>query len=152
MSVENLVHPKKGSLQRQIAELALTRKAKEVVILDLRKLTSMTDYFVVCTGESETQVKAIADAITSGMEKIGERAWHTEGLQNLQWVLLDYVDVVVHVFHRDARAYYGIEKLWGDAVIHKVVDRKPRAMGKEQRAEAKETKAKEKSFSQGKVD
>jgi len=125
MSVENSAHRKKESLQRQIAELALTRKAKEVVILDLRKLTSMTDYFVVCTGESETQVKAIADAITAGMEKIGERAWHTEGLQNLQWVLLDYVDVVVHVFHKDARAYYGLEKLWGDARVQKIADDRP---------------------------
>jgi ribosome-associated protein len=122
MSVENSAHGKKMSLQRQIAELALTKKAKEVAILDLRKLTSMTDYFVVCTGESETQVKAIADAIMSGMEKIGERVWHTEGLQNLQWVLLDYVDVVVHVFHRDARSYYGLERLWGDAKVQKITD------------------------------
>ncbi len=110
------------TLQRQIAELALTKKAKEVAILDLRKLTSMTDYFVVCTGDSETHVKAIADAIMAGMEEQGERAWHTEGVHNLQWVLLDYVDVVVHVFHRDARAFYGLEKLWGDAKIQKVVD------------------------------
>lgn len=112
------------TLQRQIAELALTKKAKDVVILDLRKLTSMTDYFVVCTGDSETQVKAIADAIMSGMEEQGEKPWHTEGLQNHQWVLLDYVDVVVHVLHKDARAFYGLEKLWGDAKMQKVADKK----------------------------
>jgi ribosome-associated protein len=114
------------TLQRQIAELALSKKAKDVVIMDLRKVTSMTDYFVVCTGESETQVKAIADAITAGMSVYGEKPWHAEGFQNLQWVLLDYVDVVVHVFHKDARTFYGLEKLWGDAKMQKIVDRKPR--------------------------
>ncbi len=113
----------KKTLQHQIAELALTKKAKDVIILDLRKLTSMADYFVVCTGDSEPQVKAIADAIMSGMEELGERAWHAEGLQNLQWILLDYVDVVVHVFHKDVRSFYGLEKLWGDAKIQKVADR-----------------------------
>ena len=120
----------KKTFHRQIAELALTKKAKDVAILDLHKLTSMTDYFVVCSGDSETQVKAIADAIMSGMEELGERVWHTEGLQNLQWVLLDYVDVVVHVFHKDARTFYGLEKLWGDARIQKVADRKPRTTTK----------------------
>ena len=113
----------KKTLQHQIAELALTKKAKDALILDLRKLTSMTDYFVVCTGDSETHVKAIADAIISGMEELGEKAWHVEGLQNLQWVLIDYVDVVVHVFHKDARPFYGLEKLWGDARVQKIVDR-----------------------------
>ena len=117
---------KTKTLQRQIAELALSRKAKDVIIMDLRKVTTMADYFVVCTGESETQVRAIADAVMEGMSKQGEKPWHWEGLQNLQWVLLDYVDVVVHVFHKDARTFYGLEKLWGDAAMQKVVDRKPR--------------------------
>ncbi len=117
---------KAKTLQRQIAELTLSRKAKDVVIMDLRKVTTMADYFVVCTGESETQVRAIADAVQEGMAKLGERPWHSEGMQNLQWVLLDYVDVVVHVFHKDARTFYGLEKLWGDAKIQKVADRKPR--------------------------
>ncbi len=116
------------TLQRQIAELTLSRKAKDVVIMDLRKVTTMADYFVVCTGESETQVRAIADAVMEGMSKVGEKPWHSEGLQNLQWVLLDYVDVVVHVFHKEARAFYGLEKLWGDAKIQKVADRKPRGV------------------------
>ncbi len=113
---------KRKSLHRQIAEMALSKKAKDVVIMDLRKLTSMTDYFVVCSGDSETHVRAIADAIVVGMESRGERAWHTEGMQNMQWVLLDYVDVVVHVFHKEARLFYGLEKLWGDARVQKVAD------------------------------
>ena len=125
---------KAKTFQRQIAELALSKKAKNVVIMDLRKVTTMADYFVVCSGDSETQVKAIADEIIDGMSKLGERPWHTEGFQNLQWALLDYVDVVVHVFHKDARTFYGLEKLWGDAKMQKVADsmdaaaRKPRAV------------------------
>ncbi len=124
------------TLQRQIADLALSKKAKDVAIMDLRELTSMTDYFVVCTGDSETQVKAIADAVMTGMQERGERAWHVEGLQNLQWVLLDYVDVVVHVFHKDARPFYGLEKLWGDAKVQKITDRKPRTTSKPSEARA----------------
>ncbi len=118
---------KTKSIQRQIAELALSKKAKDVTIMDLRKVTSMADYFVVCSGDSEPQVRAIADAVLEGMSKLGEKPWHSEGFQNLQWVLLDYVDVVVHVFHKDARAFYGLEKLWGDAKMQKVADRKPAA-------------------------
>jgi ribosome-associated protein len=121
----------KKTLQRRIAELALTKKARDVTIMDLRKLTSMTDFFVLCTGDSETQVKAIADGIVTGMEKLGQRAWHIEGLQNLQWVLIDYVDVVVHIFHKDARVFYGLEKLWGDAKMQRVTDRKTDVAAKE---------------------
>ena len=139
------------SLQRQIAELTLSRKAKDVVIMDLRKVTTMADYFVVCTGESETQVRAIADAVMEGMSKTGEKPWHSEGLQNLQWVLLDYVDVVVHVFHKDARAFYGLEKLWGDAKIQKVADRIPSGRRKEQSAERPKRKSKDGISLEGKV-
>lgn len=116
---------KTKSIQRQIAELTLSKKAKDVTIMDLRKVTSMADYFVVCSGDSEPQVRAIAEAVMEGMSKLGEKPWHTEGFQNLQWVLLDYVDVVVHVFHKDARAFYGLDKLWGDAKMQRVADRKP---------------------------
>ncbi|MGC8654119.1 MAG: ribosome silencing factor [Candidatus Kryptoniota bacterium] len=110
-------------MPRLIAKLALTKKANNVVIMDLRKLTTMTDYFVVCSGDSETQVKAIADAIMTGMEKEGQSVWHTEGFENLQWVLLDYVDIVVHVFHNNAREFYGLEKLWGDAKVQRIYDK-----------------------------
>ncbi len=133
----------KNTLQHQIAQLALNKKAKDVVILDLRKVTSMTDYFVVCTGDSEPQVKAIADEIMSGMELQGEKTWHVEGLQNLQWVLLDFVDVVVHVFHKDARTFYGLEKLWGDAKVQKVLDRVDTGRVKNPRRQTKPKKTAE---------
>lgn len=113
------------TLAKKIALLALTKKAGDVIILDLRKVTDMADFFVVCSGDSDTQVKAIADAITDGMELEGAAAWHREGLTERQWVLLDYVDVVAHVFHKEARKFYGIEKLWGDAKTETVEDTPP---------------------------
>lgn len=108
-----------------MALFALTKKAADVTIMDLRKVTDMADFFVICSGDSDTQVKAIADAVTEGMEQSGVQAWHREGLTERQWVLLDYVDVVVHVFHKEARKFYGLEKLWGDAKTEVVVDEPP---------------------------
>jgi len=109
-------------LAKKIAAFALTKKASDVVIMDLRKVTDMTDFFVVCSADSDVQVKAVADAIIDGTETIGESTWHKEGLSQRQWILLDYVDVVVHVFHIEARRFYGLEKLWGDAKIEQVED------------------------------
>ena len=110
------------TLAKKIALCALTKKAHAVTIMDLRKVTDMADFFVVCSGDSDTQVKAIADAVVDGMELAGVEAWHREGLTERQWVLLDYVDVVVHVFHKEARKFYGLEKLWGDAKTVAVED------------------------------
>ncbi len=107
-------------LARKAAELTLTRKALDVTIMDLRKLDGVTDFFVVCHGDSDVQVKAIADAVEDGLRGEGVRPWHKEGYTYLSWVLLDYVDVVVHVFYRDTRKFYSLERLWGDAVMTEV--------------------------------
>jgi ribosome-associated protein len=109
-------------LAQLIAELALTKKAKDVLILDLSGLSDVTNYFVICSGESDTQVKAISDAIEDGTREEGSRVWRREGLTHLNWVLLDYVDVVVHVFLPKVRDYYDIERLWGDAPRTVVAD------------------------------
>lgn len=112
---------KTQALARSIAKLTLTKKADDVVMMDLRGLTSMADYFVVCSADSDIQVKAIADAVEEGMERKGVRPWHCEaGSSN--WVLLDYVDVVLHVFHKNLRHFYNLEKLWGDAKMQRVED------------------------------
>lgn len=111
------------NLAKKLAQFALTKKAHDVALIDLRKLTDMTDFFVVCSADSDVQVKAVSDAVIEEAEKIGVNVWHREGFAQRQWVLLDYVDVVVHVFHREARKYYGLERLWGDAVIETVGDR-----------------------------
>jgi ribosome-associated protein len=96
-------------------DLIFNKKGYDVKILDLRKLTTITDYFVVCSGDSDTQVKAIADEVDKGLRDQGIRPWHTEGYKALNWILIDFVDVVVHVFKKDIRDYYNLEKLWGDA-------------------------------------
>lgn len=110
------------TLARRIAEFAVSRKAHDVLLMDLRKLGAATDFFVICSADSDTQVKAISDAVMDGTEQLGVRVWHSEGFRALQWVLLDYVDVVVHVFHKEARSFYGLERLWSDAKIHTVLD------------------------------
>jgi ribosome-associated protein len=114
------VQPK--TLARKIAGFALVKKARNIIIMDLRKLTDVTDYFVVCSADSDTQVKAIADAVMDGTERLGVPVWQREGISQRQWILLDYVDVVVHVFHKEVRKYYNLEKLWGDSVIEPVSD------------------------------
>jgi ribosome-associated protein len=110
------------TLAKKIAQFALTKKAHAVTIMDLRKLTDMADFFVVCSADSDVQVKAVADAVADGTEQLGVSAWHREGVAQRQWVLLDYVDVVVHIFHKETRRYYGIEKLWGDAKVEVIED------------------------------
>lgn len=113
-------------LAKRIAELTLSKRAHDVVIMDLRGLTSIADFFVVCSADSEPQVRAIADAVEEGMDKKGSAPWHRES-GSANWVLLDYVDVVLHVFHRNTRPFYNLEKLWGDAVFQNIVDKKPAA-------------------------
>ncbi|MFQ5798541.1 MAG: ribosome silencing factor [Bacteroidota bacterium] len=109
-------------LAKRIAHLTLTKKASNVLVMDLRKLTSMTDFFVVCSADTDTQVKAIADAVVERLEEDGIRVWHNEGISQLRWVLLDYVDVVVHIFQKRIRQFYNLEKLWGDAKFEQVED------------------------------
>ena len=109
-------------LAKRIADLMISKKAIDIVILDLKKLTSATDYFVICSADSDTQVKAIADSVQNGMESLGERVWHQEGYHALRWIVLDYVDVVVHVFHKEERSFYNLDRLWGDAKRTEVQD------------------------------
>lgn len=103
-------------LANLIAELASDRKAEDVVQLDLRGIIGYTDYFVICTGRSDRQVKAIHDAIHAGLkQRYGVLPARVEGLASGRWVLMDYLDVVVHVFTPETRDYYRLEQLWGEA-------------------------------------
>ncbi len=122
MKAEPKSHDKSQSLARLAARLTLTKRAEDVMILDLRKLDGVCDFFVLATGHSEVQVKAIADAVEDGLRAEGQRPWHAEGYEARRWILLDYVDVVVHVFHARAREYYLLDKLWGDAGRELVAD------------------------------
>jgi ribosome-associated protein len=104
-----------GDLLRAAAEAAASKKAVDMVGLDLSGLDGVADYFLICSGSSEPQVKAIAEAVEDQLRELGARPWHVEGREFRRWVLLDFVDVVVHVFHEKTREYYLLERLWGDA-------------------------------------
>ena len=101
-------------LQRAI-ELAVDRKGQEMMLLDLRGLSNSTDYFLLINGTSDTHVRAIADHIIDELRKEGMKADHIEGLRTGRWVLIDFIDFVIHVFHPTAREFYQLERLWGDA-------------------------------------
>lgn len=100
---------------RSAVAAAEDRKARDLRALDLSRVSDFTDYFVVCSGRSERQVAAIADGIQEALGALGVKPLHVEGLPSARWVLLDYADVVIHVFEEETRAYYGLEKIWSDA-------------------------------------
>src|SRR5262249_35016612 len=108
------------NLARICAELASNKKAEDIVVLDLRGISSFTDFFVICSGTSEPQLKAIANEIETRLrEDHSLRPIGVDGFPASQWIVLDYLQVVVHIFHRDKRAFYSLEDLWGDApVVH----------------------------------
>jgi ribosome-associated protein len=109
-------------LAAAIAEYAADRKALEIVQLDLREMIGYTDYFVICTGRSERQTKAIHDGIHNGLKSAhGLLPRRVEGLPGGRWILMDYLDVVVHVFTPDTREYYRLEQLWGEAPAREVL-------------------------------
>lgn len=107
-----------------IVEGLQEKKAKEIVSLNLKELKSaVADYFIVCHGESRTQVEALARSVEETVYKLrGEDPWHTEGLGNAEWILMDYVSVVVHIFNKEKREFYGVERLWADAEIRQYED------------------------------
>ena len=99
------------------AHLAQDMKANDVVLLNLQGVTDMTDYFVIASGTSDTHVRSIGEHIIAEMKKQGVRVHHVEGVQQGRWVLLDFVDFVVHIFHPTLRSFYQIERLWSDAEV-----------------------------------
>lgn len=110
---------KKSELKKQVAaviQACLEKKAEELSILEMEKdAGALTDYFVLCSGSNPRQVQAIADEVELQLKKVGIRPNHVEGYNNAEWVLLDYVDFVVHVFSEKSRKFYGLERLWKSA-------------------------------------
>jgi len=102
---------------------ALDKKAEDVVVLDLRKAQGFTDFFVICTGGNVRKITAIADGVRDTLKRdLDERPTLMEGIDRSEWILLDYFNFVVHVFSRDCRAFYGLERLWGNAERHEISD------------------------------
>ena len=108
---------KPDSITLKIGELILDKKGYDIKILDVQKLTNLTDYFIICTSDSAPQTKAIVEHIEEELKKQGIRPLHIEGKDHLDWVLLDYINIVVNVFNKDMREFYNIERLWSDAII-----------------------------------
>ena len=103
------------ALAQRAAQIALDNKAQDVVLLDLRGVTDMTDFFLIMSGTSDTHVRALGEHLIVDMKREGAPVHHVEGLEKGRWVLLDYVDFVVHVFHPTLRNFYQLERLWSDA-------------------------------------
>jgi len=104
---------------RVAAEMMLSRKATGVVVMDLREITSAADYFVIGGGAIDQQVRAVSEAVIEGLEERGVRINHVEGYADRRWILIDCVDVVIHVFLDELRDFYGLERLWGDAPVER---------------------------------
>jgi len=109
-------------IAKQIANLMIDKKALDIQILDVRGLTTLTDFFIICTSESQPQSRAICNHIEDEMLKKGIKPWHKEGFEKLDWVLVDFVNIVAQIFSRESREYYDFERLWGDAKITKIDD------------------------------
>jgi len=114
---------RKGVSSEKLSEVIVKgmqeKKAADIVVMDLRRVkNAVADFFVICSGNSDKQLDAIADSVDDEVYKtLKENPWHTEGKNNKEWMLLDYIDVVVHVFRKDKREFYALERLWGDADI-----------------------------------
>lgn len=115
----------------QVAEAvraAASKKALDLVVLDIRKAAGFTDYFVICTGQNSRQIRAIADAVEDALARMHVKPAHVEGYRRADWILLDYFDFVVHVFTEQTRTFYGLERLWGNASpvdLHSVLAPEP---------------------------
>ena len=105
---------------KKLASLAQEKKAQDILIMDMRRVLDLADYFIVCSGDSHRQVKAIADHILEKAKENSIKLWHVEGYDDGTWILLDYGEVVMHIFISQAREFYQLERLWRDVPIHKL--------------------------------
>jgi ribosome-associated protein len=103
------------ALAQRAAQIAIDNKAQDVILLDLRGVTDMTDFFLIASGTSDTHVRSLGENIMLALKKEGSPVHHVEGLEKGRWVLLDFVDFVVHIFHPTLRNFYQLERLWADA-------------------------------------
>ena len=110
------------ALARKAGKLALSKKGFDVKIMKVKAISSVCDFLVIASGEADMHVKAIARAVDDGLREAGVKPYHLEGINEGNWVLLDYIDVVVHVFLEPTRKFYALEKLWGDAPIEEIKD------------------------------
>ena len=119
---------RKGASAEKLSDVIVKgmqeKKATDIIVMDLRKIkNAVADFFVICSGSSDKQLDAISDSIDAEVFKaLKENPWHTEGKNNKEWMILDYTSVVAHIFRKDRRSFYSLEKLWGDAEITEIED------------------------------
>ena len=107
-----------------ITEALIDKKAEDITVLDVHELTTLADKFVICHAQTDVQIKAIADNVNKETkEQLNEKAWKEEGRDTRRWVILDYVNVVVHIFKKELREYYSLERMWNDAPTRKIEDK-----------------------------
>ena len=111
---------KLNNITKKIIDCIKAKKGYDITILDIRDISSLTDYFIICTSDSEPQTRAIANHIKKELSREKIKPFQIEGLDYLEWVLMDYFDIVIHVFKKETREFYNIERLWGDAKIIKI--------------------------------
>ena len=104
-------------LVEKIVSVMEDKKARDISIIDIQSITEIADYFVICSGTSTTHIKSISDEIDFKLGEIGLEAYHKEGYDTARWILLDYADVVIHVFHQEDRGFYNLERLWSDGEL-----------------------------------
>ena len=107
-------------ISNKISQLMIEKKALDIKLINLKKITTLTDYFIICTSESDPQTRAIFNHIKDELTKDNIKPWKTEGYEHLQWVIMDYINFVVHIFNKETREYYDFERLWADAEIIEV--------------------------------
>ncbi len=106
----------------KIIDVLLEKKAEDILVLNLRRLTPLTEYFIIATANSQTHARAISDAIEEALKKEGILPHHIEGYSPAQWILLDYIDCICHIFLKEIREFYGLERLWGDAPSKRIAE------------------------------
>jgi len=111
---------KPDKITKEITGLMIDKKAIDITLIDVRKITPLTDYFIICTSESDPQTRAIFNHIKDSLKEKDLKPWKTEGYEYLQWVIMDYIDFVIHIFNKETRSYYDFERLWADANITKI--------------------------------
>lgn len=110
--------PDSKSLVETVIKGMKNKKAIDITVMDVSDLTTLTDFFVICSGTSDTQIKAIADSVEEALLKqTGEKPWKKEGIQARNWIILDFINIVVHVMSKEKREYYSIERVWNDARV-----------------------------------
>jgi len=105
------------AMSEKIVEILENKKAKDINVIDIHNITIMSDYFVICTGTSTTHIRSLADELIEEMGKLGHEVAHSEGYDSARWILLDFGQVVVHIFHQEERNFYNLERLWSDGVM-----------------------------------